>query len=385
MKVEIPEADPKTMAEATALAEGAPVPAIAQNVRFGTAGWTDKTLIASHAFYPRGASSSAARLEHYARHFSIVEVDATYYTLIPPDTVQRWVSTTPPEFVFDVKAHPILTGHPVDIARLPPDLRQALQGAGAGGRVYPDRMPEVVADEIRARFRALLEPLLSASRLGCVMLQFPPWFTATRANSRKIEELAERWPELPLGVEFRHKSWLLPERRDRVLDLLGRYHLSYIAVDEPDVPRGGVPPLFAVTNPELAIVRFHGKNSAGWQKRAATVHERFDYLYSPAGAFALGRAGARARPRRARSSRRVQQLCPKLCRARSKGAVDARAARARSRRSAAGIDGSSESHRRKLWLESELCCVLINLAGVTAHRAKLGCGNRVALSARTFY
>lgn len=50
---------------------------------FGTAGWTDKTLIASGRFYPKGKSSAEERLRHYARHFSMVEVDATYYALLP--------------------------------------------------------------------------------------------------------------------------------------------------------------------------------------------------------------------------------------------------------------------------------------------------------------
>ena len=29
------------------------------------------------------------------------------------------------------------------------------------------------------------------------------------------------------------------------------------------------------------MLRFHGKNAQGWQKKGATVHERFNYLYSP--------------------------------------------------------------------------------------------------------
>jgi len=35
-----------------------------------------------------------------------------------------------------------------------------------------------------------------------------------------------------------------------------------------------------VTNPELALLRFHGHNRAGWSKKGASVHERFDYLYA---------------------------------------------------------------------------------------------------------
>jgi uncharacterized protein YecE (DUF72 family) len=37
----------------------------------------------------------------------------------------------------------------------------------------------------------------------------------------------------------------------------------------------------AVTNPRLAVVRFHGKNARGWAKKGASVHERFSYLYAP--------------------------------------------------------------------------------------------------------
>jgi uncharacterized protein YecE (DUF72 family) len=37
----------------------------------------------------------------------------------------------------------------------------------------------------------------------------------------------------------------------------------------------------AVTAPRVAIVRFHGQNLHGWDKRGASVLERFNYLYTP--------------------------------------------------------------------------------------------------------
>jgi uncharacterized protein YecE (DUF72 family) len=273
----IPEPEPERLRSATELAARAREPALVANIAFGTAGWTDKTLIASGQFYPRGASNARARLEHYARHFSLVEVDATYYSLLPPETAERWVAITPSNFEFDVKAHPILTGHPLEIARLPAELKAGLGGAG---RVYPENLPREVAREIEARFRAFVAPLARAGKLGCVMLQFPPWFTATRGNARRVEQLAEAWAGVPLSIEFRHASWLDEARRERVLALLERHKLSYVCVDEPAVRGGGVPPLALVTNPELALVRFHGHNRAGWLKRGASVHERFDYLYT---------------------------------------------------------------------------------------------------------
>ncbi len=273
--------NPERIEAATVLSREAPPLSRWQNVRAGTAGWTDKGLIKSGLFYPKGVSDAAGRLGFYAREFSLVEVDATYYTLLPPATAEKWVENTPPSFVFDVKAHPILTGHPIDVTRMPGDLKAELARLGHERRVYADRLPAALAQEIEARFRALVEPLLHARRLGCVMLQLPPWATATRGNVRRIEAVAERWAGVPLAVEFRHPSWLDPARRQRVLDMLSRLHLSYVCVDEPDVAGGGVPPITVVTNSDLAILRFHGHNDAGWHK-GASVEERFDYLYAPA-------------------------------------------------------------------------------------------------------
>ena len=274
------EPDPLRLAAARELAQRAPQPAVVGNVHTGTAGWTDRTLVSGGLFYPQGVRRAAERLAHYARHFVMVEVDATYYSLLAPETAARWVQTTPPEFRFNIKAHPALTGHPIEVDRLPADLKRQVQQAGFEHRAYAERLPAELATEMESRFRALLEPLQQAGKLGCVMVQFPPWFGATRGNARRIEALADRFGGTPLSVEFRHASWLLEERRERVAQLLARCGVTYVCVDEPDIAGAGVPPALLVTNPELAVVRLHGRNLAGWQKRGASVHERFNYLYS---------------------------------------------------------------------------------------------------------
>jgi uncharacterized protein YecE (DUF72 family) len=274
--------DEELLAQAGALAARAPEPAAVGNVLAGTAGWTDRTLVESHLFYPRSVGSAAERLAFYARHFCLVEVDSTYYALLPSSTADRWLAVTPPEFVFDVKAFPVFTGHPLDVARLPPDLRKALELAVPGRkRVYPDRLPAEIRAELGRRFVSLVEPLHAQGRLGCVMAQFPPWFTATRANARRLEHLRMELGELPVSIEFRHSSWLLPERQGRVLDLLRAQGFSYVGVDEPKTRVGGLPALAVVTNPRLALVRFHGRNRLGWETAHATVHQRFGYVYSP--------------------------------------------------------------------------------------------------------
>ena len=280
--MDIPEPEPARWKAATGLAQRAPQPAVSGGVQCGTAGWTDRTLIQCGRFYPPGASSARARLEHYARHFRLVEVDATYYTLVGADTVARWVEYTPEGFRFDVKAFPVLTGHPIDVLRLPQDLRAvAAPLANDRGRVSANRLPDELRLELEGRFRASLQPLVEAGRLGAVLCQFPPWFEATRGNARALERLADEHRGIPLSVEFRHRSWLASERRDRVFDLLRHHGLTFVAVDEPASRVGGLPPVIEATTSRLAVVRFHGRNVAGWDRRGAGVHERFDYLYTP--------------------------------------------------------------------------------------------------------
>jgi uncharacterized protein YecE (DUF72 family) len=273
--------NPEHYRDAEALAARAPRPAVWQNVRFATAGWTDRTLVHDSPFYPKAAKTPEARLRHYSGEFSLVEVDATYYALLGADIVARWVDWTDESFRFDVKAHPIVTGHPIEVERLPRDIKAACEAASIGPRVYPVKLPNEIRNELEARFAASLEPLRAAGRLAALFVQFPPWFASTRGNVRRLEDVADRWGTLPLAVEFRHKSWLEESRRERVFALLRELDMSYVCVDEPPSRTGGLPNVVAVTNPKLAVVRFHGHNRDAWDKKGASVIERFNYLYRP--------------------------------------------------------------------------------------------------------
>ncbi len=266
-------------AEVVALSRRAPVPAAIGRVLVGTAGWTDKTLIRCGRFYPRSTLSAAQRLQFYTQHFSMVELDASYYTLLPSSAAQRWTDATPSGFRMSVKAFAPLTGHSIELARLPPDLRSAVGERHRAPRVRATEIPPEILDEMDRRFMALLCPLRAAGRLSSVLFQFPPWYDATRGHARRLELLRERHPDLPISVEFRHASWLHPERRERVFGLLTGLGFSFVAVDEPLGEVGGVPPVFQVTCPRLAVLRMHGRHASGW-RRGATVYERFRYLYS---------------------------------------------------------------------------------------------------------
>jgi uncharacterized protein YecE (DUF72 family) len=249
-------------------------------VKVGISAWTEKTLVAS-GWYPKSANDAESRLRFYASHFSLVENDSTYYALPAPSQVHRWVERTGPGFTMNVKAFASLTTHYTDPKRLPADLREALPAeVRRRARVYPRDLGSEVLGEISARFAAALEPLYAAGRLGLVLFQFPVWFSISRDNKRQLLELRELLPRHRIAVEFRNATWLSERDRGETLSLLADAGLAYTCVDEPQGFASSVPPIAAATT-DIALVRFHGRNAATWNKNSRAASERFDYRYSP--------------------------------------------------------------------------------------------------------
>lgn len=249
-------------------------------IRIGTASWTDPTMTAAGAFYPTGAASAEDRLHFYATTFPVVEVDATYYALPVPRTAELWVERTPPDFVFDVKAHALMTGQPTETRRLPKAIRDELPAAArAKARLYPKDLPGELRDAVWATFREGLAPLDQSGQLGSILLQYPRWVFPSNEARAMIEDAAERLAGLRCSVEFRHGSWLNEKNAERTLRFLRDRGLAFVMVDEPQGFRSSVPAVTAVTSEALAIVRFHGRNAATWEAQGITPAERFRYLY----------------------------------------------------------------------------------------------------------
>ncbi len=242
----------------------------------GTCSWTDPALRGSGWYPPAARDDPGERLRHYATRFPVVEVDATYYGLPSVRNSRLWAERTPDGFVFDVKAFAVLTGHSTRLGALPPDLRPA---GPAQRRVAPAQLPHGVTDELWQRFTGALRPLWEAGRLGAVLLQFPPWVRAGERAHAFLAECRRRAGRLPLAVEFRHPGWLGPGERHRTLRVLRAHRMSLVAVDTAqDVP-DAMPPVAAVTRPELAVVRFHGR-SAAWG--TGGKEERYRHAYTAA-------------------------------------------------------------------------------------------------------
>jgi uncharacterized protein YecE (DUF72 family) len=218
----------------------APLPA---PVRVGISSWGGLP-----GFYPSGIKAGD-KLTWYARFFSVVEVNVSFYRLVRPDTYHRWADATPDEFIFDVKAFQELTHF-----REPPP------------------------DATFAAFRASYEPLRQLAKLGGILFQFPPRFANTPVSRQYLKRVAALMAGEVTIVEFRNYTWLTPDSAEETFGLLRELGLAYAIADEPQIPHDTVPPHIAVTNPALAYIRLHGRNAESWYHGSGGT--RYDYDYS---------------------------------------------------------------------------------------------------------
>jgi len=227
----------------------------------------------------RGADSAEERLRFYASQFPVVEVDATYYALPNKRTAESWVERTPNGFVFDIKAHALMTGQPTEVTRLPKAIKEELPASlQEKKRIYRKDVPEELLAAVYTHFREALQPLVEAGKLGAILVQFPKWVFPSHEARDLILETRRRL-DLPIAVEFRHGSWFNEKNAERTVKFLEDSKIPYVAVDEPQGFKSSVPPVIVPTSHELAVFRFHGRNAENWEKKDIAPSERFRYLY----------------------------------------------------------------------------------------------------------
>jgi uncharacterized protein YecE (DUF72 family) len=249
-------------------------------IRVGTASWTDPTMTAPGVFYPKGADSAEERLQYYASQFPLVEVDSTYYALPVRRMAELWLERTPPDFTFDFKAHALMTGQPTEVRRLPKAIREELPAdLQAKNRIYARDLPREIEEEVWAMFRDGLAPLQENGQLGSILLQYPRWFFPISSSRDAILLAKERLGDLKFAVEFRNGTWFNDKNRDRTFNFLEDNQIPFVIVDGPQGFKSSIPPIVAVTSPDLAVVRFHGRRTETWEKPGIPTVERFRYLY----------------------------------------------------------------------------------------------------------
>jgi len=249
----------------------------------GTSSWTDKTLIDSGRFYPADAKTPEDRLRFYASRFPIVEIDSSYYGIPPVENAQRWVERTPPGFVFNIKTYRLFTRHQTPVVSLAKDIRAAL-GPVKGKNVYDKDVPAEISIQLWREFRAVLDVLRDAGKLGAVHMQFAPWVAFHPESFAYVEHCRAMLAGFTVAVEFRNRTWFDTDRHmARTLQFERDNGLVNVVVDAPQGIANTIPSVWEVTNPALAIVRLHGRNHATWnQKGLKASSQRFDYDYEEA-------------------------------------------------------------------------------------------------------
>ncbi len=246
-----------------------PSPAIA----VGTSSWADPGFIAD--WYPPDLPARD-RLPWYAERFEAVEVNSSFYSIPEVGTVARWAQVTPPGFSFDLKLHRLLSRHAATVDSLPPELRDGVE-VGPRGRV---RLTPTLEAAMARQTLESLAPLAEARKLSALLLQLTPAFAPDKHELAELTPLLEALAPHPVAVELRHRAWVGEEHLEDTLSFLEDHQAAFVAVDAPPGDHVTImPPVDAVTRPDLAYLRAHGRNTHGYLT-GKTVAERFAWTYS---------------------------------------------------------------------------------------------------------
>jgi len=246
----------------------------------GTASWTDPTLLACGRFYPPEARSAESRLRFYASRYRLAEVDSSYYALPSADNAYLWDQRTPDDFVFNIKAFRLFTGHQTPLAALPRDIQRELDD-WPEPIIYHGQMPEDLRDELWRRYQLALEPLRMPGKLGAVHFQFPPWVRRDARGRAHVADCARRMQEHLISVEFRHRSWF--DSAAAIADTLAFERdlgVVHTVVDAPQGFENTVPAIWECTHPDLTLLRLHGRNTDAWNVSGTASSGRFQYQYT---------------------------------------------------------------------------------------------------------
>lgn len=240
----------------------------------GTASWSDPGFV--EHWYPKQIPA-AGRLAWYAQHFEMVEVNSTFYSAPDARLVERWRRNTPDGFVFDVKLHQLLSRHSTNLKLLPPALQKSAE-SDAKGKV---KLTPQIEQAMIEQFRGSLEILRGAGKLGALLLQLSPGFSPKKHQLSELDDLLGALGDYRLAVELRNRNWVEGENLEATLDFLRRNSATLVSVDAPAEKHFTIMPpnLNAITAPELAYLRLHGRDARAYTT-GKTVAARFNYDYS---------------------------------------------------------------------------------------------------------
>jgi len=215
-------------------------------------------------YYPQALPKSKW-LSFYARQFTTVELNNTFYRLPSEKAFTTWRESTPENFIFAVKVSRFIT----HIKRL--------RNLGA------------TVENFLSRAAFLKE------KLGPLLYQLPP---SMKRNDELLQNFLSTLPsKYQHVIEFRHESWI----DEAVFDILRRHNVGLCVFDMPSFSC----PLVATS--DFAYIRFHGSEGlysssysdeelTQWAQRIARLDQnvKASYIYfnNDAEAFAIENATA---------------------------------------------------------------------------------------------
>jgi uncharacterized protein YecE (DUF72 family) len=177
------------------------VKSLPSNLYVGTQSWSCKDWLG--VFYPE-RTKPADFITEYAKHYSAVEVDSTFYRIPSKTTVSSWKEKTPEDFVFAAKIPQTITH---------------------------EKFLDDCQDELKAFLNAIE---ILGDKLGALLFQFRYYRKAEMASGDDfIERLAPFLKKLPKGYRFalevRNKTWV----NEKLLNLLAKHNVAFALTDHP--------------------------------------------------------------------------------------------------------------------------------------------------------
>jgi uncharacterized protein YecE (DUF72 family) len=209
-------------------------------------------------FYPPNFKQlKMHELQFLAQFFDFCEINNTFYRPVNPATSRKWCQyvTNNKEFQFTAKLTEVFTHAP-----------------GRGNKKSSSAETiRYTAQDIEDAKRGF-EPIMSAARLGALLLQFPISFKYTEANWDHLIDVLHLFHEYPLAVEVRHKTWA----DSLVLKALQEERIAFCNTDQTRLGES-LEGTEYVTAP-FAYLRLHGRSKEWFT--AKNRDARYDYLYS---------------------------------------------------------------------------------------------------------
>lgn len=169
-----------------------------------------------NSFYPQGMPSKDW-FAFYASHFSMLELNNTFYNFPKLKTLQSWYDKAPDDFTFVVKAPRSIT--------------------------HFKKLKECT--ELLNDFYAVCNQGLR-EKLGCLIFQMPPSYHFTEDNLEKIIKAANK--NFINVFELRHASWW----NTAVYDAFTENNITFCSVSFPGLPDD------VVVTTNMLYYRFHG-------------------------------------------------------------------------------------------------------------------------------